>query len=322
MPVTELYGLRIRSAMPLPGVLLPESTAADVTVHLDARPHDAPSFSDAPVRPIHSSESSAGAPPVLVVDRPSKDGLLRLRYAEGIRFHVSAAGDEVWCDWRAPLTEADVAIFLLGPVMGSVLRRRGVFCLHASAVAAGDGVWAFVGPGGSGKSTLAAALAQAGHAVVTEDLLALRPRGGEWIAAPAYKGIRLWEDAARLVRGDVELPALSPTWPKRHLDLARHSLPMAARSAPLRALVVLENYGAPGVPPLMERLSAQQLFVEVIANVYANYAATGEELARELPVARALAAVVRGWRLRPGEGTRGLIETVEVVDRFSTRPHS
>lgn len=319
MPVVEVYGLRIRSALPLPGTPLPEGTAADVTVHPQARPQEAGVFDESLTRPIHVSETVLDGAPVLVVDRPRADALLRLRYAEGIRFHVSPAGDEVWCDWRAPLTEADAAIFLLGPVMGSVLRRRGVFALHASAVVAGDGAWAFVGPGGSGKSTLAAGLAQAGHAVVTEDLLALRRSGGEWQAAPAYRGIRLWEDSARLLRGDADLPALSPTWSKRDLDLTRHQLPAAEDPVPLRGLVVLDDYGAPGAPPQIHAISPQALLVEVIANVYANYAATSEELARELPVARALAARVGGWRLRPGAGALGVEATVELVDRFTER---
>lgn len=315
MPVVGVYGLRIRSMLPLPGAPLPDDAPADVTVHVGARPADAAAFDEAVCRPVHVSETRLDGTPVLVVDRPRADSLLRLRYAEGIRFHVAAAGDEVWCDWRAPLTAADAAIFLLGPVMGSVLRRRGVLALHASAVVAGDGAWAFLGPGGSGKSTLAAALAQAGHAVVTEDLLALRPRDGAWYAAPAYRGIRLWEDAARLVRRGAELPALSPTWAKRDLDLTRHALPMASAPVPLRGLVVLDDYGAAGMPPLMRPLPAQELLLEVIANVYANYAATGEELARELPAARALAAAVAGWRLRPGAGAGGLDATVRLIDR-------
>lgn len=319
MPVVDVYGLRIRSALALPGAPAPEGTSADVTVHLQSRPADADAFDEGVVRPIHVSETLLGGAPVLVVDRPRADALLRLRYAEGIRFHVSPAGDEAWCDWQAPLTEADVAIFLLGPVMGSVLRRRGVLALHASAVVLGDGAWGFVGPGGSGKSTLAAALAQAGHALVTEDLLALRRVGGEWYAAPAYRGIRLWEDSARLVRGEAELPALSPNWSKRDLDLTRHQLPAAGAPVPLRGLVVLDDYGDPGTPPRIRTISPQVLLVEVIANVYANYAASGEELARELPVARALAASVRGWALRPGEGARGLEATAELVDRLSER---
>ena len=54
------------------------------------------------------------------------------------------------------------------------LRLRGVPALHASAVAVGGAALAVVGSAGAGKSTTAAARAARGHAVVADDVLALR----------------------------------------------------------------------------------------------------------------------------------------------------
>ena len=71
----------------------------------------------------------------------------------------------VWAVWPAASSLEDVATYLLGPVLGLLLRLRGVPCLHASAVAFGDSAVAFAGSEGAGKSTTAAALASRGHAV-------------------------------------------------------------------------------------------------------------------------------------------------------------
>lgn len=321
----SLHGLVVESSHPLPGVPPAEGDRApDVVVHFGARPPAARSWSESVVRLVHASElaseRASGAAPVLIADRPHDDETLRLRYAEGIRFHVSPRGDAVWCDWDAPLTEADAVTYLLGPVIGVVLRRMGVLAVHASAAVIAGGAWAMLGPGGSGKSTLAAAFAYAGLAVLTDDVLALRREDDAWMASPAHRGIRLWEDSARLVaEGGGAFPEISPTWPKRDLDLARLALPIAHAAVPLRGVLVLEDFGALGVPPTVEDLKPTAVFVELVANVYVNYLATPAELAGELGELRELASRVPGWKLRPGAGAGGLRSTVELVASMAGR---
>lgn len=317
----SLHGLVVESSHPLAGVSAMETErAADVVVRFGARPDEASAWSESIVRVVHASDRLSGAAPVLIADRPHTDETLRLRYAEGIRFHVSPRGDAVWCDWVAPLTEADAVTYLLGPVIGVVLRRRGVLAIHASAVVIAGGAWALLGPGGSGKSTLAAAFAYAGLPVLTDDVLALRREGEKWMALPAHRGIRLWEDSARLVAEEGgAFPEISPTWPKRDLDLARHELPIAHLPVPLRGVLVLEDYGALGVPPAVEALKPTALLVELVANVYVNYLAFPAELAGELGELRELASRVSGWKLWPGAGAGGLRSTVELVASIAGR---
>ncbi len=317
----SLHGLVVESSHPLAGVPAMETErAADVVVRFGARPDEASAWSESLVRVVHASDRLSGAAPVLIADRPHTDETLRLRYAEGIRFHVSPRGDAVWCDWVAPLTEADAVTYLLGPVIGVVLRRRGVLAIHASAVVIAGGAWALLGPGGSGKSTLAAAFAYAGLPVLTDDILALRREGEKWMALPAHRGIRLWEDSARLVAEEGgAFPEISPTWPKRDLDLARHELPIAHLPVPLRGVLVLEDYGALGVPPAVEALKPTALLVELVANVYVNYLAFPAELAGELGELRELASRVSGWKLWPGAGAAGLRSTVERVAAIAGR---
>lgn len=319
MSLVRMYGLRIRCAIALPGEPVADEGAAEVEVHLRALPPGAEKFPEHGAPLVHLSEHAPGETPSLIVDRPSGDAMLRLRYAEGIRFHVSAAGDAVWCDWTSPLTEADVATFLVGPVMGSVLRRRGVIALHASAVEMQGGAWAFLGPGGSGKSTLAAALARAGHPVITEDVLALRPEGDAWLAVPGYCAIRLWDDSAALVDGGAELPALTPTWPKRDLDLKRRTLPFASGPLPLKGVLVLDDLVPEGEAPHVVPMSASALLVELVANSYANYAASPDELARELVALARIAPLVRAWRFAPSAGIGGLSQCCSLLESLVNR---
>lgn len=311
----SLYGLQVDSPVPLPGEPVEGGAPSDVTVHFGGRPPAARGWSEEEdTRVVHRSETTLLGIPVLTADRPGDEGWLRLRYAEGIRFHISAAGDEVWTDWRAPLTEADAVAFLVGPILGVVLRRMGVLTLHASAVVLHGRAWAFLGSRGSGKSTLAAAFARAGTPVLTEDALALRPGEDGWTATPAYREIRLWEEGARLVApAGEELPALTPTWPKGRLDLAARGLPFASAPVPLGGCFILEDYAAAGVPSRTSRLEPGPAMIELVANVYVNYLATAGELARELVVLADISRRVPVWTLRPASGEQGLAETVATL---------
>src|SRR5579871_4222322 len=61
------------------------------------------------------------------------DGTFHLEYADGTEFWVSR-GDTVWCHAPVTATVEDVSVYLRGPVLGLLLRARGVLCLHASAI--------------------------------------------------------------------------------------------------------------------------------------------------------------------------------------------
>ncbi len=75
-------------------------------------------------------------------------------------------------DRQAPGDE--LAQFVAGPVMGTVLTQRGYFVLHASAVRIGGEVVAFTAPSGVGKSTLAVLLAGCGAEYLADDIVVVR----------------------------------------------------------------------------------------------------------------------------------------------------
>jgi hypothetical protein len=217
-------------------------------------------------------------------------GAFRLRYADGCEYHVDAEGTRVACVWPAPFTVEDAATYLLGPVLGLVLRLRGVPSLHASAVAIGGVAVALVGPAGAGKSTTAAALVARGHALVSDDVLALRARGDGVLAQPAYPYLRLWPDIVPALYGPgAELPPLTPNWDKRglRLDRAFHPDPL-----PLGAVYVLrDREPGPGAPRL-EPMSAMDAVLALVPAAYVGWFPGRAAQARDLEMLGRVARTV------------------------------
>lgn len=101
------------------------------------------------------------------------DAWLRLRIATVEPFLVARDGSGILCSDVAP--EGFAAEALLGPVLILALALRGVFTLHASAVALPGGAVLFLGATGSGKSTLARAFEDRGWRRLADDILPIVP---------------------------------------------------------------------------------------------------------------------------------------------------
>lgn len=211
---------------------------------------------------------------------------IRLRFAEGATFWVSAALDEIWLAFDPPLTAVDAAHFLLEPVLAFVLRGRGILVLHASAVEwCGRGV-AFCGPAGTGKSTAAAACVADGAALISDDVVAVT-RGGlhgeEWVAHRGTGAIRLWDDAARLVVADLDAaPPFSATWDKRVIGAAALGARHAGPSTPLSMVCLLSRQrgtaGEVRIESIDGHAALRALIPHTVAKALLDTASKGREL--------------------------------------------
>jgi len=123
-----------------------------------------------------------------------RDGF-RLEFDDTGVFDITDGGRLV--EWSAaPTTPLGlVRADLVGGVFSVALHLQGLMCLHASAVAIGDSVIAFVAKKGTGKSTIAAAMCGAGARLFTDDMLPVLPDTAvtAWPSAPA---LRLLHDSA------------------------------------------------------------------------------------------------------------------------------
>ena len=215
------YGLRIRSALPLPFPAWtgPCGGAARVEVHLGSTPASLPAGAEK--RP-----GWQGMPGRFLMTAE----FARFLVADGCRVVVEPLGG----------SKADVHSLLVGPVLAAVLQQRGVTTLHASSVATTAGAVAFLGNRGAGKSSLAWALMKAGYPMMADDVTGIVAKDGRLWAVPGYPRMRLLGDALHSL-GAV---ALESGGRDGKLQVAAESYHSA--KLPLAACYLLDAGTAPG----------------------------------------------------------------------------
>lgn len=165
------------------------------------------------------------------------------------RFRISPDGSHVRC---APTDPSDWYWWglLIGQVLPLVAALHGLEVLHASAVTLGDRAYAFSGVPGAGKSTLAINLALDGAELLSDDVIALRPSGGQVIAEPGSALVNLREDqAGRLANlGKNSLGKVVGKSNKVHLRVNQLAAP-----SPLAVLYLLAPAGN-GCPTTFTRM--------------------------------------------------------------------
>ena len=268
-----IYGLHLAANMALPGLPVQgHSETPHVQIHLK---NGWPFPATLPPLNENFYSSSDGVPDVHANLRA---GLFSGRehfgffYHDGARFAVDSRGREVWADWPESYTLEDACTYLIGPVMGFVLRLRGTVCLHASAVAIGDRAVALVGLPGAGKSTTAAAFACAGFPILSDDVVALADKGDQFLVQPGYPRVNLWPDSVgRLFASADALPLITPTWDKRYLPLGQNGHRFASCPLPLGAIYILGSRDEALKVPVLEEVSGEEAFMVLVANSYVNY---------------------------------------------------
>ena len=270
----SVFGLCLGSNRPIPGLISAKNSFDYplVRIHIGASPFAASNAPDYPEDLTYTSsylDESGG--PFLRVWRSGVS--LRLSYSNGMQFWLDREGRNVWTTWPDSCLFEDVATYLLGSVVGVLLRLRGTVCLHASAVALEDRSVAFVGPPGAGKSTTAAILAQHGWSIVSDDVVALAEDHGAFCALPAYPYLCLLPDAVVMLYGSDEyLPRFIPQWEKRRLaagGVGMEKIKFEQRALPLSAIYFLDQRTSnpdPNIAPVPKRTA----FIMLVANSYAT----------------------------------------------------
>jgi hypothetical protein len=300
-----VFGLLLRSNLSIPG-LTPERASAkspDVEVHFGVLPGAICDSQNTVEELVYASSYLAeSGEPALKTWKIASGAFLRLDYFDGTQFWLDPEGTAVWAVWPATQSLEDVATYLLGPVLGLLLRLRGVPCLHASAVTFGESTVAFAGSEGKGKSTTAAALASRGHAVISDDIVALTEREGSFFALPAYPYLSLWPESVAMLYGpNKELPSFSPNYDKRQLLLAENCLRFQDKQVQLGAVFLLGERVADSSAPFVEKLPAREVLVSLVANSYATNMLDKDMRAQEFELFGRLVTSVPVWRLRPHE---------------------
>ncbi len=299
----SVFGLTIETdgAVPRLRPLERQVERSDVEVRLQ---HTEPFFANlkrydwAPFR--KSQQQTPDGQPLLEVLRAEQAGLFQFAYADGTDLVVTRGGDRIWARWRPPNQIEDTATYLLGPVMGFVLRLRGRLSLHASAALIDGFAVACAGDGGSGKSTTVAVFAQRGFPMVTDDILVLRPTGsGGAVVEPDCPIVRLWPQSAEFLYGARDaLPRLSGTWDKRYLDLETRGYPIAREPQSLGAVYVLDGTVAAGSNAELTVLHGREALLALLSNAYCTIDLDAEMRVAEFDLLSRLVGQIEVRRLR------------------------
>lgn len=250
----EVYGLSIRSEIPLPeldswagngraSVTIRWATPADTLDPIDNRPH---ADMDTDIRSVQRN-----TPTDMQLNWP---GVGRARVRDGCEIVISPEED---------VTHRFLRTHILGSALGVILQQRNVFCLHASAVSVNGHALLFAGPRGMGKSSIAAAFHAHGHHLLADDIAALdlRPDSPPDVR-PGIPQLKLWPESVTTLNGDPsELPRISPKFEKRAQRL--HDEP-ACDATPLVAIYLLDESDQVEI----ERVPANEAWFELLGNWY------------------------------------------------------
>jgi hypothetical protein len=290
----SIYGLGVVANRIVPGVPVAPTASDDVQIYFGSLPLWLPQVSATQIEAYATDYKGACGNPLLRVFTMLDGKYYRFCYADQTEFVIDRSGTEIWANWIEPLTLEDTATYLLGPIMGFVMLLRGVVCLHASAIAVGDEVIAFVGPAGAGKSTTAAAFSERGYSVLAEDVMTLDDRQDHFLVRPAYPCIRLWPASVKALYGtETFLPKLTPNWDKRYLDLTARRF--QERPLKLAAIYYLDERRDDPAAPFVEPLDRAEGMMLLVANTYSTKLMDKTMRAREFGL---LARVLRDVPLR------------------------
>ena len=311
------YGLSLHANQPIPGLSsAAKSSPADVRIWLGQLPPGQDRLLGTEESWYASPELEESGQPGLVIWKLADGSHFRWVYVDGHEFVITQDGTEVWAKWPDSGTLNDAAAYLLGPILGFVLRLRGVLCIHASAVSFEDRVIAFVGPKGAGKSTTAAAFAARGYPIVTDDIVALAPAGKTFLTQPGYPRLRLWPSSLGALSRTNSLMAqfLPSDWgnTRYHLDLTRDGCRFEERVLPLAAIYFLaERADTSG--PYFEQMSGSEGLMALVANTYASKLLDNTTRAQEFKILDRLVGQAHLRRFYPHLALDNLTSLCDVI---------
>jgi hypothetical protein len=324
------YGLKLVSNSPIPS-LSPERIASeepDIILELGPEPGWVRTGMRLASSVRHRSPAIAEtADSEFCLTVRGADQFFELAYSDGARFVVDAPAKRVWGTCLPPFTIEDLSTYLMGPVMGFILRRRNITSLHASTAFIAGLAVVMCGESEAGKSTTAAALALHGIPILAEDVSPIKEEADTFYIEPSYPRICLWPRAVENLFGTTEaLPQLTPTWEKRFLALDGVQAKFESHRQPLGAVYLLAPRVEDAHAPRIEELGKREALLDLVQNTYMNSVLDARQRAAEFEVLGKLVINVPVRRIVPHtdpariDALCGLI--VEDVERLFSAPDS
>lgn len=221
------------------------------------------------------------------------DGSTYVRWDEIGEFVVAADGRRITFRQLNASSLESFQVYMLGQALSFALVKQCFEPLHATAVVVDGQAVAFLGSNGFGKSSLAACFLEAGHEMLTDDLLILWPSPEGVLAYPGPPRIKLFRGVARRFLGQAGhrggmnedtdkliVPIGGDRWCSRPVTLKAIYTLAAPRDACRRIDVSVES------------LSAREVFVELVKGTFNRRLVSRQRLERQFGFVGALTELV------------------------------
>lgn len=236
-----------------------------------------------------------------------------LRIPECGRFEV-CCGRAIIIQPEAGASAAEVQLYLLGSVIGTLLYQRGLLPMHCNAVVARGRAFLFAGDSGAGKSTLAAYFQRRGYRLLTDDVCALSfDEQGRVMARSGIGRLKLWQESLDLLgRSSKDLPLVPWSEDKFEVSLANFG---DSSLYPVASILHLRE-AEEGRPAGIHRLHGLDAINSVTSSIYrrriADLIGLGPEyLAKSIALIRSIPVwtVNRRWGLELFEAEAAAAES-------------
>jgi hypothetical protein len=312
-PTYRVYGFTLQSDVAFETSLYRASGPADVTFTWSGQ--DPIWRAEGEVRCLHES-------PVPGPGQSSELGLFRGRDYELIRLadvaEYTLGPTQIHCKLLDSSKPHAVEINLLGVVLAYWMEQRKHLALHASAVQVGDQCVLFFGTNGVGKSTLAALMVQRGHALLSDDIVAVSQHGEGFVAQPSFPQMRMWPAQAQYFLGRTRpLKLAHPDFTKLRIPVGDGGFGRYAHAPlPVRAIYLVEEDSQLGDAAVtIEPLSPGAATIELIRHSFVPNMVAAAGLSPERLVAiTTLLGQARARRLVHSPGTMHYARIVDALE--------
>lgn len=311
----DVYGLRITVNTKLPCLNSSENTdkTPDVAVYFGELPKDVQTLSSELWK---SFSVVPGEAPYLVINKLAAGEYFQFLYSSGEEFIIDKNATSAWCVSNSGDNQGYVILYLIGPVMGFMLRLRGVVCLHASGIILRKEAIAIAGVSGFGKSTLAAAFVGAGFPMLTDDIMPLKLHQNKKPTAVAgYPRISLYPNSYKNIKGiSHNLPRLAEDTEKCYIDIMAKADVFHQEEAPLKAIYLLDWDGTDTVSKhYILPLSPARSVSLLAANTYRNELLDSDIRQDEFTFLSQLVEKVTVKQLKPANDIHMIPSLIETI---------
>jgi hypothetical protein len=320
----RVYGLVLKSQTAIQGLSLisPEdeflSNNDPISIFVGERPNWLDATLQLPVSLIYTSSAAGAHADATLKLSQLGNQFFRFSYSDGTQFVIDSATKNIWGTCTPPLTQEDLVTYLVGPVLGFALRRRGILALHASIFCSGNQAFALCGGAGAGKSTTAAALALRGIPIQCEDIAALRERDDVCWSSSGYPRVNVWpESPLDVLRTPQALPKITPNWEKQFLPLDGTAFEKQERQ--LAAVYLLVSRRDEINAPRIEEISSREAVLSLVQNTYMNYLLTAKQREMEFDAITRLVSRTVVRRLVPHSDPAKLALMCDLLETDSAK---